>query len=219
MPKFHTDPQEWRERYTQVVEAYAAEFERNRELHGQRIRCQRGCDDCCHQLFQISEPEAAEISRGVNKLPQKTQERMRERAAVYLEDRAALLARTGQVESWGALHGEGRRLPCPALQDGACLVYDHRPLICRKFGIPLWNPDRPGRVYACQLNFRDGEEIHDGQLVQIQTELHSQWKRLQQDYNLAGGHRDNRPLTVARAIVEDCSDWFGKSGKSGPVPD
>ena len=209
MPKIHTGGPGLRERYTHVVEGYAAEFERNQQLHGERIRCRRGCDDCCHQLFQISELEAAEVSRGVQKLPQKVQLRVRERAAVYLEQRAALVARTGQVESWGALLGEGLRLPCPALEDGACLVYEHRPLICRKFGIPLWNPDRPGRVYACQLNFRDGEEIVDGRLVQIQTELHGEWKRLQHDYNLEGGHRDNRPLTVARAIVEDCGEWLG----------
>ena len=99
-------------------------------------------------------------------------------------------------------------MPCPALEEGSCLIYDYRPLICRKFGIPLWNPDRPGRVYACQLNFREGEEIIDGELIQIQTRLHQNWKQLQHDYNLAGGHRDNQPLTIARAIVEDCSGWY-----------
>ncbi|MCC6587101.1 MAG: YkgJ family cysteine cluster protein [Bryobacterales bacterium] len=208
MTKFQSPNLEWQSRYARLQAAYASEFERNRQLHGDRIRCCRGCDDCCHQLFQISEPEAAEISRAVKELPPEVQAKVRERAATYLDRRAALVARTGQVESWGALHGEGLRLPCPALQDGACLVYARRPLICRKFGIPLWNPDRPGRVYACQLNFRDGEEIADSRLVQIQTELHGQWKRLQHDYSVAGGHRDNRPLTVARAVVEDCSSWF-----------
>ena len=90
MPKIHTGGPGLRERYTHVVEGYAAEFERNQQLHGERIRCRRGCDDCCHQLFQISELEAAEVSRGVQKLPQKVQLRVRERAAVYLKQRAAL---------------------------------------------------------------------------------------------------------------------------------
>lgn len=202
----------WNQRYASIINGFAAEFERNRQLHGDRIQCRRGCDDCCHQLFQISELEAAEISRGVAGLPQNVQRELRSRAEKYIEQRVELIARRGFVESWGALHGPGLRLACPALENGACLLYEHRPLICRKFGIPLWNPDRPGRVHACQLNFRDGEEIEDGQLIQIQTGLHERWKSLQADYNRAGGHRDSQPLTIARAIVEDCSGWFPPAG-------
>ena len=208
MPTHHDTANAWLERRRAIEEGYAREFERNRQLHGERIHCRRGCDDCCHQLFQISELEAAQISLGVRELPKAEQARLRERAVRYLEDRARLTAQHGQIESWGALLGEGLRLPCPALEEGACLIYDHRPLICRKFGIPLWNPDRPGRVYACQLNFRDGEEIHDSELIQIQTALHEDSKQLQRDYNRAGGRRDEHPLTVARAIVEDFTDWF-----------
>ena len=70
----------------------------------------------------------------------------------------------------------------------------------------MWNPDRPGRVYACQLNFGEGEEIADDKLVQIQTGLHQRWKKAQADYNAGGGRRDAEPLTVARAMLEDFSD-------------
>jgi hypothetical protein len=73
--------------------------------------------------------------------------------------------------------------------------------------MPLWNPDRPGRVHACELNFKAGEEIEDGQLIQIQTGLHGQWKALQAEYNQRGGCRDAKAITVARAILEDFSEW------------
>lgn len=204
----HITAVDWRGAYHRVTAGYAQEFERNRRLHGDRIQCRKGCDDCCHQLFQISELEAAEVSRALHALPHATRLRLRQRAQHYLEARAALAAARGIVESWGTLAPPGSRLPCPALERGACLIYDHRPLICRKFGIPLWNPDRPGRVYACQLNFRDGEQIHDDNLIQIQTALHQEWKNLQARYNDAAGYRHPEPLTVARAILEDCSAWF-----------
>jgi Fe-S-cluster containining protein len=100
-------------------------------------------------------------------------------------------------------------LPCPALEDGVCTIYEQRPLICRKFGIPLYNPDKPGQVFACELNFKDGDEIADGQLVQIQTGIHQRWKALQADYNRAGAYRDPDPITVARAILEDFSGLAG----------
>ena len=196
-----------REQYAEVCAGYEAEFARNRELHGERIQCRSGCDACCSQLFQITEIEAAVVSEGLRSLESALRERIETRARAYLPERARLVAEHGLIEGWGSLPPEGTRLACPALEDGACQIYEHRPLICRKFGIPLWNPDRPGRVHACELNFREGEEIVDGQLIQIQTALHKDWKATQGSYNVAGGVRDPQPITVARAILEDFSGF------------
>ena len=44
-------------------------------------------------------------------------------------------------------------MACPALgEDGACAIYDSRPLVCRTFGLPLRDGPRfIGDV--CELNF------------------------------------------------------------------
>ena len=191
--------------YRNICNAYAEEFARNRRLHPGRIQCRAGCSDCCHQLFQITEIEAVEVSRGVGLLPEEARQRLQAKARVYLTERASIRV---EPAAWGSLPPPGARLACPALEGGVCSIYEHRPLICRKFGIPLWNPDKPGRVYACELNFREGEEIVDGQLIQIQTELHRQWKTVQADYNARGGRRVESPLTVARAIMEDFTGFL-----------
>ena len=193
--------------YKALAAAWEAEFERNRQLHGERIQCRSGCDACCSQLFQITEIEAAVVSRGVRLLEPGLRARIQARAAAYLPERARLVAQHGLIEGWGSLPPEGTRLACPALEHGACQIYDHRPLICRKFGVPLWNPDWPGRLHACELNFKEGEEIVDGQLIQIQTALHHDWKAAQAAYNSAGGRRDAQPITVARAVLEDFTEW------------
>lgn len=139
-------------------------------------------------------------------------EALRERAGAYLVERARMVAAKGEPEAWGSLPAPGSRLACPALgADGGCEIYESRPLICRKFGIPLWNPDRPGRVWACELNFKPGEEIDDPQLIQIQTGLHEEVKALQAEWNARGLPREGKPLTVARAIVEDFSGWLPAS--------
>lgn len=192
-------------RYLEICTEVEREFVRARRLHGERIHCRPGCSDCCSQLFQITEIEAAFVSRGVRKLDVAARERMTSRALVYLEERRKLVAASGEPEAWGSLPPPGTRLACPALEDGVCGIYQHRPLICRKFGIPLYNPDKPERVFACELNFRDGEAIEDGKLIQIQTGIHQRWKQVQADYNAAGGRRDQEPISVARAIVEDFS--------------
>jgi Fe-S-cluster containining protein len=194
-------------RYLEVCTEVEREFLRARRLHGDRIHCRPGCSDCCSQLFQITEIEAAFVSRGARKLDPTARQRLVARALVHLDERRQLVAANGEPEAWGSLPAPGTRLACPALEEGGvCGIYEHRPLICRKFGIPLYNPDKPERVFACELNFRDGEAIEDGKLIQIQTGIHQHWKQVQADYNAAGGRRDPEPITVARAIVEDFSD-------------
>jgi Fe-S-cluster containining protein len=198
------------DRYQKICRQVEEEFQRNRALHGDRIQCRAGCSDCCHQLFQITEIEAAEISRAVNEMQADQRHGLRKKAAAYLRERQRLVSVQGEPEAWGSLPPPGTRLACPALdQNGACSIYPYRPLICRKFGIPLWNPDRPGRVYACELNFRPGEEIVDPALIQIQTSIHQDWKQVQADYNRSGGRRDPEPITVARALIEDFSVLTG----------
>jgi len=198
------------DRYRIICSRVEEEFRRNRMLHGERILCRAGCADCCHQLFQITEIEAAEISKAVKQMQADKRDGLREKAVLYLSHRRQLVSMQGEPEAWGSLPPPGTRLACPALtEDGTCSIYEHRPLICRKFGIPLWNPDRPGRVYACELNFRPGEEIDDPDLIQIQTAIHQDWKQVQADYNQAGGRRDPEPITVARALIEDFSGLAG----------
>ena len=198
--------------FQRICNAIGEEFARNRALHGARIRCGPGCTDCCSQLFQITEIEAAVLSAGVRTLPETQQKKLWERAAAYSEARARLVAVKGEQEAWGGLPPEGTRLACPALEDGVCTVYEWRPFICRKYGMPLWNPDKPKNVFACERNFRAGEEIEDGRLIQIQTGLHEAQKAAQREWDREGCVRDSRPLTVARAIVEDLRGWLEGGG-------
>lgn len=160
-------------RYFDVVAQVDAEFERNRKLHGERIRCGQGCTDCCRHRFQITATEASAIQDGMRRLPLWVRRQLASRAAEYLRETAP-------------------RAPCPALHEGSCLIYEHRPLICRKFGMPIYNPEKPERILACELNFRAGEEIRDPDLIRIQTGIHVAWSAI----------RDTARLTVAEAVLQ-----------------
>lgn len=197
--------------YLDLACEWEAEFSRNRARYGEAIHCRRGCSECCSQLFQITEIEAAYISKGVKALPAERREGLRDRAQSYLPQRLALLSSRGVPDAWGALPPPGLRLPCPALVDGACSIYDHRPLICRRYGIPLYNPQKPDRIFACELNFTPGAEITDPDLIQIHTDLDHRWRAVQADYNESGGQRDSQPLTVARAILEDFEPYLPRT--------
>ena len=197
------DSSEFEERYLDIAAAVDNEFARNRRLYGEKIRCGAGCSDCCYQLFQITAIEAEYISRGVRSLDPDKREALQARARDYTAARRKLLTEEGEPESWGNLPPVGTRLACPALEDGVCSIYELRPLMCHKFGMPIFNPDKPDQIFACELNFKDGDEIVDGELIQIQSGIHRAWKELRSDYRAAGGRQDSEPLTVARAILEE----------------
>lgn len=189
---------------SRVASLADAEFARGAALHGARIQCRAGCSSCCSQLFRITEPEAVRISQFVNRLPPAARENMQAAAREYLGKRAALLGH----ETWDSPLPAGAHLPCPALgAQGDCTIYAARPVICRKFGVPIYNPDNPGRVTACELNFKPGERIEDEQLVQKQTGLYRAQQDLQAAWNAAGGPRSETPLCVASAIARD---WSGR---------
>src|SRR5213592_3946040 len=182
--------------YLRIAADWEAEFARNQRQYGEKIHCRKGCSDCCGQMFQITELEAAHISRAVKELSPEARVRMKQRAREYLPQREALLEKRDVPDAWGSLPPPGLRLPCPALEDGACRIYSHRPLICRKYGIPLYNPRKPEQLFACELNFQAGEEIEAEELIQIQTGIHDRWARANAEYNRLGGQRDSKPLTV-----------------------
>lgn len=183
-----------------VAQLADIEFARGAARHGARIQCKRGCSDCCGQVFHITEPEAARISLHLKTLPAAEQADMKQRATQYLHDRARLFA---APESWESPLPTGARLPCPALgQAGQCRIYQARPIICRKFGVPVLNPDR-GTVTACELNFKAGDPIEDEQLVKKQTALFAAQQDLQAAWNQAGAPRSETPLCVASALARD----------------
>jgi Fe-S-cluster containining protein len=197
-------------RYAQLLEATDKEFERVRDLFIERMQCRKGCSSCCTQLFSISAIEAAYLSRAFKALDPEYQEEMRRKARDYLAELLGTEVDESQsIEEHSKLVGPaldrqvGRKyIPCPALKDDACTVYDHRPIIARKYGIPLWNPKNPKVLQACELNFQAGEAIDGEGLVEPQMELEYQWL-----YFKTGVHQTlelpDMVATVASSILFD----------------
>src|SRR6266567_3288383 len=102
--------------YLRIAAEWEVEFARNQRRYGETIHCRKGCSDCCSQMFQITELEAAYISRAVKELPPEARLRMEQRAREYLPKREALLESRDVPDAWGSLPPPGLRLPCPALQ-------------------------------------------------------------------------------------------------------
>ncbi len=100
--------------------------------HGQNMVCRKGCSDCCRHI-SVFAVEALVLARALARLP-------RGEIAV-IRRRAASAAKEGA---------------CPLLaDDGACLLYDDRPVICRTHGLPIiFEREGERRVDFCPNNFK-----------------------------------------------------------------
>ena len=84
--------------------------------------CRKGCSHCCNTPVTISGIEADLIGRHAGIAPARPAQSVRLQDFENLEDAMpALAAISGQVDP----------SPCPFLRDGACSVYDVRPMACR----------------------------------------------------------------------------------------
>jgi Fe-S-cluster containining protein len=110
------------------------------------IPCGKGCCRCCIGPFPITLLDVEELRRGLRTLPRAPRRRIEERArrqAAAIQATYPHLARNPILDSWpdeqiDELVTRFADLPCPALQeDGACGLYEFRPVTCRTMGIPM----------------------------------------------------------------------------------
>ncbi|WAS94030.1 YkgJ family cysteine cluster protein [Nannocystis punicea] len=148
----------------------------------EHIQCRPGCGECCRQSFTVSELEGELLREGL--------------AAADPMTRAEIVARARE-------HAAGE--PCPALGSGeTCLLYAHRPRICRKYGIPLWHPERPHELKTCRLNFRGVADLDADLIVEPQAGWAADWIALREELEL--GRQDNRSIAAWLAGASDMSE-------------
>lgn len=135
--------------------------------HSRAIACHHGCSECCRGLFDITLLDALYLKRGFDLLPASVQQAVQVKAAGRLHNLTTLwpdFARPWTLnhipeEQWDLMMPEDDETPCPLLSEqGACLVYAHRPMTCRLNGIPMI--DTSGEELFdewCSLNFVDSD--------------------------------------------------------------
>lgn len=141
--------------------AQAATGRRRRDL-----ACDRGCTMCCHVQLTVSSVEAHAIRQTLRTRQPHVRDELRARAkALHRREK-----------------GPGGLTPCVMLDDdGACAIYEGRPLVCRTQGHALLYPkgDLPGdAVFAeskqgditwCALNYTahkpQSEDVLDAERI------------------------------------------------------
>ena len=116
------------------------------ERHRNQIACTRGCaGNCCRIHLSLYPVEAVSLSLALQKLAPELQQRIQ--------------ARARHTSSFG---------PCPLLEDGACLMYDVRAVICRTHGLPTSTEYKGHRAVGfCVKNFKQLVAIPDEDIIDL----------------------------------------------------
>lgn len=159
---------DFKQKFYDITVLIQQEFDRNLEIYGDKIQCRKGCSKCCSQIFRITKLDAHIIAGHIRSLPSVQREELKKKARGYIDN---------------VVSDRRADNPCPALgSEGECTIYEARPVICRRFGMPVYDYKNPEKVHACELNFKDGDELTDNLLVPNQTFIGRKWDELKTEF-------------------------------------
>ncbi len=78
--------------------------------------CRKGCSACCHKSAIVSEMDAMQIAQATG-------------ASLAVPQNVFEVRDGGEARTRYLLAYAGK--PCTFLKDGACSIYEHRPVVCR----------------------------------------------------------------------------------------
>jgi Fe-S-cluster containining protein len=143
------------ETYTSILDRADEFFRSVAEAQPENLQCGKGCSLCCYGLFEIGSGDVPIIAEGLEKMNPARRAMVIRRAQEILASSNHPDLRECSAAEKESFFARTQSTACPNLNErGECLMYEHRPLVCRTFGLPLRNADRYiGDI--CELNFRE----------------------------------------------------------------
>ncbi|MFH1351379.1 MAG: hypothetical protein ABII26_10665 [Pseudomonadota bacterium] len=194
--------------YELLVDKADAAFREMEKEYGPYIRCERYCSDCCHAVFGVFLVEAAYLKQQFDQLgsEQKKEALLRcdeaDRGIRRLEKMLQEFENDPQMQVYTMAK---ERIRCPLLDEHQeCILYPHRPITCRVYGIPT---KIQGKARVCgKAGFKKGGSYPVFDLDGIYRDLHS----ISKDFlDVAEkGNSEKAPLliSVSKAISTPLDD-------------
>jgi Fe-S-cluster containining protein len=157
-----------------------------RQKYGKYIAFKKGCPgNCCQRHITVFPIEAAVFARALRHMSQEM--------AGHIQRKARQSTSAG---------------PCPLLEEGACLMYDSRAIICRTHGYPIASEYNGHRnVGFCHKNFKNLAAISDDRIIELaplNKSLAALNRRFVREYD--GRLPATDRLTVGEALLMDHTD-------------
>jgi Fe-S-cluster containining protein len=194
--------------YELLVDKAEAAFQEMQKEHGSSMKCEPHCSDCCHAVFGLFLIEARYLKEHFDRLADE------ERRAALLRCEEAekslerlqnmLQAHEGDPQMQAYVMSR-ERIRCPLLNEQqGCILYPHRPITCRVYGIPT---KIQGKARVCwKAEFKEGERYPVFDLDGVYRDLYF----LSTELLKAGGRDDPEKasllISVYKAIKTSLDD-------------
>ncbi|MBC2696342.1 MAG: YkgJ family cysteine cluster protein [Desulfobacteraceae bacterium] len=164
--------------YEKVLTMVDKVFERVKNEHSECFKCKTKCSDCCNALFDLYLIEALYINDKFNKKFKNSEREqiveksnIADRTIYKLKRKAYKDFESGKDENELLTKMAEERVRCPLLNDDdMCDLYEHRPITCRLYGIPI---SIGGVSHTCGLSaFAEGKQYPTVNLEKIQNKLY-----------------------------------------------
>ncbi len=144
------------ERYEKLLDEVEEECRRLR-ADPRYVGCKVDCDVCCRgtSLLSLLPVELIHMRQGLSILPKEIRDEIYDRAKRTVLKSIELgydLKKLSDVKPSEVMMemGSSREAICPFLIGGVCSIYEHRPLICRVWGYPMFDGVK---VSCCKHTF------------------------------------------------------------------
>jgi Fe-S-cluster containining protein len=204
------------ERYEHLAARADQSFHKMLQDYPECIKCKPHCSDCCHALFGLFLIEAVYIKRHFDEL-----ERRKRRAALLNGNKADRdlkklekeMHKSGGASEIGTESLAKERIRCPLLDDQKeCILYPHRPITCRVYGIPT---SIQAKARVCGMSgFKKGESYPAFNLDGVYQQLYSLSRELLQGAGRRDFEKASLLISVSKTIRTPPEDLINESLES-----
>lgn len=201
-------------KYEALVHMVDGVFERVKKEYPKEVFCRKKCSDCCYAIFDLTLIEALYLNdkflkkfSGIEKnslieIADKT-----DRVLVKMKRNAYREVKNGaeQLEIVAKMSQE--RIRCPLLgKDDLCVMYEHRPITCRVYGIPT---STAGSSHICgRTNFKQGEPYPTLNMDKIYSQLQLLSVQLIKDINSEQIKMHEMLIPVSMAMITEFNEEY-----------
>ncbi|MBU1247306.1 MAG: YkgJ family cysteine cluster protein [Proteobacteria bacterium] len=214
-------------RYEAIMEKVEEAFGQIQSQTGDMVRCGKGCSDCCYALFDLTMVEAIYLSHhfratfsGMKKSELMERADKADREVNRMKRQLFRATQEGVTTSEILRQVAETRMRCPLLgDDDLCELYEHRPLTCRSYGVPL---AIGGEVRTCgKSGFQPGTPYPTIQIEKLQDSLMAISAELAKSINSRYVELGTMLLPPSMAIITEFDEEFlgvMDPGEKQPAP-
>ena len=203
-------------KYEALVQIADAVFERVKKEFPKEVFCREKCSDCCYAIFDLTLIEALYLNdKFLQTFSGKSKNDLVEiagktdRVLVKMKRNAYKEVKKGADELEIVAKMSQERIRCPLLgEDNLCVMYEHRPITCRIYGIPT---STAGASHICgRTNFIQGKPYPTMNMDKIYGQLQLLSAQLIQDINSEKIKMHEILIPVSMTLItEFTEDYLG----------